>query len=68
MPEEWSSAKAVEIGSAFGFLMASESISRWSTAGGARLRGKISDEEVASVNPSLARSLAQLHVKRRRHR
>ena len=32
----------------------------------ARLREKISDEEVATVNASLARSLAQLHVKRRR--
>ena len=32
----------------------------------ARLREKISDEEIASVNASLARSLAQLHVKRRR--
>jgi F-type H+-transporting ATPase subunit epsilon len=32
----------------------------------ARLREHISDEEVASVNASLARSLAQLHVKRRR--
>jgi F-type H+-transporting ATPase subunit epsilon len=32
----------------------------------ARLREKISDEEVASVNASLARSLAQLHVKKRR--
>jgi F-type H+-transporting ATPase subunit epsilon len=32
----------------------------------ARLREKISDEEVASVNASLARSLAMLHVKRRR--
>jgi F-type H+-transporting ATPase subunit epsilon len=32
----------------------------------ARLRDKISDEEVAAVNASLARSLAQLHVKRRR--
>ena len=31
-----------------------------------RLSEKISDEEVASVNASLARSLAQLHVKRRR--
>ena len=31
-----------------------------------RLREKISDEEVASVNASLARSLAQLQVKRRR--
>jgi F-type H+-transporting ATPase subunit epsilon len=31
----------------------------------ARLREKLSDEEVASVNASLARSLAQLHVKRR---
>ena len=31
-----------------------------------RLREKISDEEVASVNAALARSLAQLHVKRRR--
>lgn len=33
----------------------------------ARLRDAISDEEVAAVNASLARSLAQLHV-RRRHR
>jgi F-type H+-transporting ATPase subunit epsilon len=33
----------------------------------ARLLEKISSEEVASVNASLARSLAQLHVKRRRH-
>ena len=33
----------------------------------ARLQEKISAEEVASVNASLARSLAQLHV-RRRHR
>jgi F-type H+-transporting ATPase subunit epsilon len=32
----------------------------------ARLREKISDEEVASVNASLVRSLAQLEVKRRR--
>lgn len=32
----------------------------------ARLREKISDEEVATVNASLARALAQLHVKRRR--
>jgi len=32
----------------------------------ARLREKLSDEEVASVNASLARSLAQLRVKRRR--
>jgi F-type H+-transporting ATPase subunit epsilon len=32
----------------------------------ARLNEKISDEEVASVNASLARSLAMLHVKRRR--
>jgi F-type H+-transporting ATPase subunit epsilon len=32
----------------------------------ARLKEKISDEEVASVNASLARSLAQLRVKRRR--
>jgi F-type H+-transporting ATPase subunit epsilon len=31
----------------------------------ARLRDKLSSEEVASVNASLARSLAQLHVKRR---
>jgi F-type H+-transporting ATPase subunit epsilon len=31
----------------------------------ARLRDKISDEEVASVNAALARSLAQLKVKRR---
>jgi F-type H+-transporting ATPase subunit epsilon len=32
----------------------------------ARLQEKISDEEVASVKASLARSLAQLQVKRRR--
>ena len=32
----------------------------------ARLSEKIEDEEVAAVNASLARSLAQLHVKRRR--
>ena len=32
----------------------------------ARLLEKISDEEVATVNASLARSLAQLQVKRRR--
>ena len=31
----------------------------------ARLREKISSEEVASVNAALARSIAQLHVKRR---
>lgn len=31
----------------------------------ARRREKLSSEEVASVNASLARSLAQLHVKRR---
>lgn len=34
----------------------------------ARLREKLSAEEVASVNASLARSLAQLQVKRRRHK
>ena len=34
----------------------------------ARLRGKLSDEQVASVNASIARSLAQLQVKRRRQR
>ena len=34
----------------------------------ARLREKLSDEEVASVNAALARSLAQLHVKRRQHK
>lgn len=34
----------------------------------ARLREKISDEEIASVNASMARSLAQLHVKRRRRK
>ena len=34
----------------------------------ARLREKISSEEVATVNASLARSLAQLRVKRRHHR
>jgi F-type H+-transporting ATPase subunit epsilon len=33
----------------------------------ARLREKLSDEELASVNASLTRSLAQLRVKRRRH-
>ncbi len=33
----------------------------------ARLEETLSDEEVASVNASLARSLAQLHVKRRQH-
>jgi F-type H+-transporting ATPase subunit epsilon len=32
----------------------------------ARLREKISDEEIASVNASLARTTAQLQVKRRR--
>ena len=32
----------------------------------ARLREKLSDEEIAHVNGSLARSLAQLRVKRRR--
>jgi F-type H+-transporting ATPase subunit epsilon len=32
----------------------------------ARLRDKVSDEEVATVNASLARSLAQLNVKRHR--
>jgi len=32
----------------------------------ARLREKLSDEELAAVNASLTRSLAQLHVKRRR--
>jgi len=34
----------------------------------ARLREKLSDEQVASVNASLARSLAQLRVKRRQRR
>ena len=34
----------------------------------ARLRERISSEEVATVNASLARSLAQLRVKRRRPR
>ena len=34
----------------------------------ARLREKLSDEEVASVSASLARSLAQLRVKRRQRR
>ena len=34
----------------------------------ARLREKLSEEEVASVNAALARSLAQLKVKRRHHR
>jgi hypothetical protein len=31
----------------------------------ARLREKISDEEIASVNASMVRALAQLQVKRR---
>jgi len=31
----------------------------------ARLHEKLSDEEIAAVNASLARSIAQLHVKRR---
>jgi len=35
-------------------------------AGEARLREKLSSEELASVNASLARSLAHLRVKRRR--
>jgi F-type H+-transporting ATPase subunit epsilon len=34
----------------------------------ARLHEKLSDEEVASVNSSIARSLTQLHVKRRHRR
>ncbi len=34
----------------------------------ARLREKLSDEEVAAPNASLARSLAQLHVKRRQRK
>ena len=34
----------------------------------ARLNEKLSDEEVASTNAALARSLAQLHVKRRHQR
>jgi F-type H+-transporting ATPase subunit epsilon len=34
----------------------------------ARLKEKLSDEEVATINASLARSLAQLRVKRRQHR
>ena len=33
----------------------------------ARLREKLSDEQVASVNAALTRSLVQLRVKRRRH-
>ena len=33
----------------------------------ARLKEKLSSEEIASVNASLTRSLAQLHVKRRHH-
>ena len=33
----------------------------------ARLREKLSSEEMASVNAALARSLAQLHVKRRHY-
>ena len=33
----------------------------------ARLKEKLSDEEVATINASLARSLAQLRVKRRPH-
>ena len=34
----------------------------------ARLQDKLADEEVATVNASLARSMAQLRVKKRRHR
>ena len=34
----------------------------------ARLREKLSSEQVASVNAVLARSLAQLHVKRRQRK
>jgi len=34
----------------------------------ARLREKLSDEEVAAVNASLVRSLVQLRVKRRQHK
>ena len=34
----------------------------------ARLQEKLSSEEVASVNAALARSLAQLRVKRRQHK
>jgi len=34
----------------------------------ARLADKISDEEVATVNASLARAVAQLHVRKRRRR
>jgi F-type H+-transporting ATPase subunit epsilon len=33
----------------------------------ARLRERLSSEEVASVNASLTRAVAQLQVKRRRH-
>src|SRR3979490_1794301 len=33
----------------------------------AALKEKLSPEEIASVNASLTRSLAQLHVKRRHH-
>jgi F-type H+-transporting ATPase subunit epsilon len=33
----------------------------------ARLKEKLADEEVASVNAAMARALAQLRVKRRRH-
>jgi F-type H+-transporting ATPase subunit epsilon len=34
----------------------------------ARLRERLSDEEVANVNAALARSLAEIRVKRRQHR
>ena len=34
----------------------------------ARLREKLSDEEAATVNAALARSLAQLNVKRRQRK
>jgi F-type H+-transporting ATPase subunit epsilon len=34
----------------------------------ARLKEKLSDQEVAHINASLARSLAQLRVKRRLHK
>jgi len=74
--------KAVEIARPFGFPITNSMVVSWIVAVGliideakaeqarqraeARLREKLSDEQVASVNALLTRSLAQLCVKRRR--
>ena len=74
--------KAVEIARPFGFPITNSMVVSWIVAVGliideakaeearqraeARLREKLSDEQVASVNALLTRSLAQLRVKRRR--